>query len=790
MMSIRALPARSAWVTVTIALAVWSCSPVVRNGPLGFNQRPSVELTQAPARADSTQYSYAYRIYWSGDDPDGQIDHFEYAIDPPSEAQVAAGRETSWVRTLKHDELVRFASTRPDSTLDPIRPKATDHHTFVIRAVDNSKSDSRYSEPISRSFYTYTVAPEVQIVSPRPNAFFEAQVGLSVTITWAGFDPDGSGQRRPVQYRYLLLGATDPRYGLARSVPDSLLRFSLATGFAGWDSLDGTGTSVRYTQLTPGTQHVFIVVAKDEAGAYSAGLSSNTNMLAFHVGFPQNSGPRIVVGNEFFNYMYPSGGYTMDAGAIVRIELPPQTRTRINWYAEPRPGAGIDYYRWAVDIEDLTDETPRNPESTDQAHWSRKSPSTTFAEIGPFEPRSVHTLYIEAADTDGLKSLAIVRLEVVAAYLNDPVLGRELLIVDDTRLEADKFGPNGCPNAYTREWPSAAELDTFLYARGGKPWRCTRTPTAGVVSQPGLFAGYAFDTLGTRRGFEIPSFAVKLERLSRYRHIIWLTDASGIQNLDPTSLTAPITALHFISRPGQMNTIAAYMALGGKVWFVGGGISYMSLISYDRSSNNGTFGALFDHPAGELVAGRMMYDFVHWRTQTVSGTAVTNVLKSPRAVGGWSHQGFGGGLVSSPDYSLLPEEMRQKNAALGDVAPPTRIVSQQNRFYTYNSREVEYLTTQNHVREDIDPDPAVIRTASVLDTLMILEGGNLKNSIDPRTGALVHQSAAMTYYHGLENAPVVFSGFNVWSYSRTDCLTLVDFVLQRIWGLPRQNVLR
>ena len=53
--------------------------------------------------------------------------------------------------------------------------------------------------------------------------------------------------------------------------------------------------------------------------------------------------------------------------------------------------------------------------------------------------------------------------------------------------------------------------------------------------------------------------------------------------------------------------------------------------------------------------------------------------------------------------------MGQKNAALGDVAPPTRTVSQQIRFYTYNSREVEYLTTPNHVREDIDPDPAVIR---------------------------------------------------------------------------------
>ena len=185
-----------------------------------------------------------------------------------------------------------------------------------------------------------------------------------------------------------------------------------------------------------------------------------------------------------------------------------------------------------------------------------------------------------------------------------------------------------------------------------------------------------------------------------------------------------------------------------------------------------------------------MYDFAHWQSQTVSGTAVTNVLKSPHAVGGWSHSGYAGIPMSAPDYGSLPDQLRQKNATLGDIPPPTRTVSQQSRFYTYNTREVEYLTTPNYVREDVDPDPGVIRMASVLDTLMMLEGGNLKNSIDPLTGAQMYQNVAMTYYHGLETPPVVFSGFNLWSYSRTDCIRMVDFVLQRIWGLPRQNVSR
>jgi hypothetical protein len=43
----------------------------------------------------------------------------------------------------------------------------------------------------------------------------------------------------------------------------------------------------------------------------------------------------------------------------------------------------------------------------------------------------------------------------------------------------------------------------------------------------------------------------------------------------------------------------------------------------------------------------------------------------------------------------------------------------------------------------------------------------------------------MTYYHGPLNPPFVFTGFAIWDYVRADCQTLVDFVLQDIWGLSR-----
>ena len=82
-----------------------------------------------------------------------------------------------------------------------------------------------------------------------------------------------------------------------------------------------------------------------------------------------------------------------------------------------------------------------------------------------------------------------------------------------------------------------------------------------------------------------------------------------------------------------------------------------------------------------------------------------------------------------------------------------------------------------------------LRELSVLDTLMMLQGGNLRNPFDAN-GNRTFQSVTMTYYHGLESPPVVFSGFNIWSFNRNDCIQLVDFVLQQIWGLPRQGVVR
>src|SRR5258707_368402 len=97
--------------------------------PLPPNQRPTLEVTQAPA--SSTQpFFYAYEVRWAGFDADGRIDHFRYVIDPPTEADA----DTPWVNTTENRKAFLFRSEKLDSLTDRT---AEGFHTVGLEAVDD-----------------------------------------------------------------------------------------------------------------------------------------------------------------------------------------------------------------------------------------------------------------------------------------------------------------------------------------------------------------------------------------------------------------------------------------------------------------------------------------------------------------------------------------------------------------------------------------------------------------------------------------------------------------------------
>ncbi|OGF13335.1 MAG: hypothetical protein A2W00_02775 [Candidatus Eisenbacteria bacterium RBG_16_71_46] len=714
------------------------CTPKLGGAPLP-NQRPVVTLSHAPANA-SDPYHYAYRLQWFGYDPDGTVDHYLYAVDPPS----AAEAETLWTITRASSQTFQFSATSPY----PDSPdSAFTAHTFVIEAVDER---GLASLPVFRSFLATTVAPTVQIQSPPPNRLVPVQLAPSVTIRWSGEDPDGSGDKKPRRYKFILLGpGTELLPDQVAQDPD-LLRRRYAPDFVGWTPADSVTTSAQFTNLTPSATYLFAVVAFDEAGAYTAIMTLDSNLLRFRVGVAGTLGPRLTVYNDFFRYEYVSGGYSLDPQAEIPVEVIAGFPVTINWFATPTTGTTLVGYRWRVG-GDVDDETSRTDEETDIGHWSQLSLFTTRATLGPFSGGLPQKLFIEVRDDLGFRSLGVVRFEVVAAGF-----ARELLIVDDTRFTPDQVVGGACIKAPTGVWPMASELDTFLYARGGVQWKCL---AQSIKSTPGIFAGYDFDTIGTPHG------TLPFAKLAEYRHVIWLVDAKSALNSGPND----ITSLRSMSRPLQVNSLESYLKLGGKVWLVGGGGGYAATVAYDDRSNNSP-GPVFSADRGELAPGVLMYDFAHWRSEFTVATGLLTVSRAADPTGG---------PPGTPDYGVLPPSMRLKSAAT-DPLPANRTGQNPSVFYL-KTFEVEFLRKPNPTFEDLDPDPAIDDEVSMLDSLYKVTGFSVPGpAVNP-------QNVCMTYYRGSESPPFVFTGFNIWTFSRDDCAALADFVLQRLWGLPRRT---
>lgn len=759
-------PATLFAVVTCAALAGAGCSNGF--GPLipAPNERPRVTLTAAPVNEADTSF-YAYELHWSGFDPDGRVDHYEYAVDPKG----GATPETTWIRTTRNGETIHFRASQPDSFGGP---HATDPHTFVIKAMDNS---NQWSPLVSRSFFAYTIAPTVQLTSPvyalGPDLETpQVMTGPALRISWEGRDEDAVLHRGPVLYKYKMIEQGDP---LLQGVdvfadPQELRRRCAATRFAGWDSTEADTPYVEVKGLQIYRSYLFVVVAIDEAGAYTADWAVGPNLLPLYVVDQNLAAPHISLSGPMFQYTWPIGGYdpTNDR-TWIGIEAPASEPLTLHWYATPTGNYHIVGYRWCLD-------DPSNGGSA----WSPWG-LTTQATIGPFVPGTWHRFWLEAIDDRGYKSLAGASIHAV-----DMSFARDLLVVDDTRLEVDYRNANGTRRNYSSAWPAAAELDTFLYAVGGTPWRGAATGRSGVTP-PGLLAGYSFDTLSTRSGYEIATSAVPLSLLGRYRHVLWITDLSAATKLSSTSdIVNGISLMRYMCSPGRYSPLASYRTFGGSVWLAGGGGGYTSTIEYNAlgQRNNDTFygpgNTIFSAAAGELVPGRLMYDDSHWRSEFVCGIAVTNVNRSSRAIGGWSNPGWRySGTMTAPDYSRLPASLRRRALALGDTLPPTRGLNQGTSYFTTGTFATEYLSQPNSIVEDADSDPVVVHEFSALDTLYEFQGGSL---VTNTTG---QRAASMTWYHGVEAPPFVFTGFPLWEWTRADCASLVDFVLHDIWGLQR-----
>jgi hypothetical protein len=133
--------------------------------------------------------------------------------------------------------------------------------------------------------------------------------------------------------------------------------------------------------------------------------------------------PRISVWTDGWRRVQAQGGVSLDPSRIYDLEIQEQQVLTLHWSARPMSAQGeIIGYRWAVDLEDLVDETPRSGPD-DVHHWSVWSTTETSAAVGPFDA-GTHFFYLEARDNLGFISLVSLRLQVVPASGDLPITRR------------------------------------------------------------------------------------------------------------------------------------------------------------------------------------------------------------------------------------------------------------------------------------------------------------------------------------------------------------------------------
>jgi hypothetical protein len=610
----------------------------------------------------------------------------------------------------------------------------------------------------------------VTITNPQPSNLLNAQVAPTVCIDWVGFDPDGIHTPYPVKYKWIFLTEfTGVTMQEALQNPNSIPAYYAPLNWAGWDSTSAETTFARYQNLTPGQIYLWVVTAFDEVGDYDPLFGLTKNMLRFTVTFPEILGPLLSVqAPGVFNATQAGGDYD-DPSQAIRAEVAAGAPLTVRIGSYPAPGQTAHGMRWVLDPVDPADETPRSGPD-DLGHWSEWSDDPVIEidiATGTNFKRSLHRLYFQARSGHG--GCNALEDDYVSKWLLEytvvrPTWSREILIVDDTRLETDRInGATGCLLPYTQGWPSATELDTFLFARGGVPWRCTIDPPTGVLSAPGLFAGFSFDTLGTRGmrsglaesidgGPLQQAGSVPLSKLADYRHVIWITDRNAALSSQPfDSPVNPMAAMRHWSSAGRTNVLTTYSEMGGKVWLIGA-TATAACMPWDRVQNNGGGVTRFDAgpPYEELVEGRMPWDAAHLRSRVLAATGA----QVARALGRFE--------TAPGIYAPLPTLLDNRNTTF-DPLPPTRTIVSQ---FNVSTRPVEGIALPNSILEGQGPDP------SALDSIYNALGATVPAPMP-----------AMALYHGGENGQVLWTGFDVWSFKRADCAAIVSWVLQDLWGL-------
>ncbi len=470
---------------LTLSIIITGCSESVYTGLQETNRPPEVWLSSGPVEQDTT--GYQVHFYWSGWDPDGEIDHFEFCIldgDPIGYTPADTMDADNWYDTSAHDSIFRVSADgnpRPYENNDYPNMTVYDMtHTFFLRAVD---LQGKRSTTVSRSFTATTLAPTCQIECPIGSVRDYSTV---ISFCWTGSDPVDSptNTQDPDSIRYMWSLDVDPRTGLVpynwNIIADMNEHPEMYEEMWGpWIWYRAGGDSGRSTILGDdeilviNERHIFAVQAKDEAGAVTAVFVENANVRKFRVTW--KAGPGLTISEPFLGSFRFVG---TNLNAILK-ELPPGVPLNFKWEATAAEyGAEIVGYRYGWDVSDINNPTD----------WA--------VPLGPYKTAPTKTLYagthsflVESRDNSTKVTRGEIIIEIIPFSME-----RNLFFVDD-------FASDNVVKPL-KQLPTETELDNF--------WLDICSRTVDFRSDRDIYDVAQYNGL-------LP----KIRTVGKYKNIIW-----------------------------------------------------------------------------------------------------------------------------------------------------------------------------------------------------------------------------------------------------------------------------
>jgi len=527
------------------------------------NRPPETVLSSGPP--DSTNFtSYRVQLFWSGSDPDGTIDHFDYILvdHPASDSTITGGpsdpnqvivripesNDPRWTSTNSNDTLIvtRADTLRRDPRPDPGDPNDNNEvvrtttferwHTFFIRAVDNEGIED--VTPEYRSFNSRTIAPTVELLPPISEGLVFTGP-RTIVFNWNGSDPIGDGNSiEPVAARWILIPARRTLSGFI-GYPDSLYYLPQGQAWSewfAWDRSDGKGRQAIIRNLLPSNSegqghYLFAVQAMDEAGAvtpvFDSDAAGKNNVakvtVSDYVGSTLNVTERVL---GTYNFVGGSRPVVLDMAAGQTIEF--------RWRGDAASyGGTITGYRYGWNIRN-----PQIDEEWDQ-NWSAqavKSVPRTFN-------AGIQRFFLECRDN--AETVTHAEIELVVRQVTR---SKDLLFVDDT----EQPNANNEPEEDAR-W--IALFDSLVDRRPSIDYQASRD---------------IYDVVDNRY------FPPPIARVFDYKTIVWAT----VQGRSGSALkTLGLFFDPFLTRNQSavppFNYLSIYLDNGGEIWLSGDQVGHV-----------------------------------------------------------------------------------------------------------------------------------------------------------------------------------------------------------------------